>query len=159
MVTETKARNTWVVVISILCAILLMLLPLPDSLHYARPEWVVMTLIYWAMALPQRVGIAFAWVTGLMMDVAMGITLGTQAFSYALAIYLVARFHQQLRQYPLWQQGLMILSLVLLVHTIRVMSASIKPAWEVWLPAVTSTILWPVVYAILRKVRRAFQVS
>ena len=106
MATTAESRNGMVIVITLIIAMLFMLVPMPDTARYFRPEWVVLTLVYWAMALPQRVGIGVGWITGLLMDVTMGGTLGIMAFSYAFAVYLIARFHLQLRQYPLWQQAL-----------------------------------------------------
>lgn len=154
-----KSQHSSVIYITLLFAILLMLMPLPDMLRYARPEWVVITLIYWAMALPQRVSIGVAWFTGLVMDVVTGGILGIHAFAYALVIYLVGRLHLQIRQYPLWQQAFTILSLVSLVHFIVMLSASITFSWNHWVTVLTSTLVWPFVYAVLRKIRRSFQVS
>lgn len=154
-----KSQHSSVIYITLLFAILLMLVPLPDTLRYARPEWVAMTLIYWAMALPQRVSIGVAWFTGLVMDVITGGVLGIHAFAYALVIYLVGRLHLQLRQYPLWQQAITILSLVFLVHFIVMMNAPINFSWINWMTVLTSTLVWPLVYAVLRKIRRSFQVS
>lgn len=153
------AQHGEIIFISIIVAMLLMLLPLPGIMQYARPEWVVMTLIYWAMALPHRVGVGVAWLTGLVMDLTVGGTLGVMAFAYALAIFLVARLHLQIRQYPLWQQALLILSLVFLVHMVSVLTSPLSNQMHLWLPAVSSTILWPVVYAVLRKARRVFNVT
>lgn len=154
-----KSQHSSVIYITLLFAILLMLVPLPDTLRYARPEWVAITLIYWAMALPQRVSIGVAWFTGLVMDVVTGGLLGIHAFAYALVIYLVGRLHLQIRQYPLWQQAFTILSLVSLVHFIVMLSAPITFSWNHWLTVLTSTLVWPFVYAVLRKIRRSFQVS
>ena len=154
-----KPQHSSVIYITLLFAILLMLVPLPDTLRYARPEWVAITLIYWAMALPQRVSIGVAWFTGLVMDVVTGGILGIHAFAYALVIYLVGRLHLQIRQYPLWQQAFTILSLVSLVHFIVMLSAPITFSWNHWLTVLTSTLVWPFVYAVLRKIRRSFQVS
>jgi len=157
--TTIRTRNGFVIVITLIISIMLMLVPLPDYARFFRPEWVVMTLIYWAMALPHRVSIGVAWFTGFIMDITMGGILGVMAFSYALAIYLIARFHLQLRQYPLWQQALTIFSVVLLVEFVDVVATRATLHWESWMPVLTSTLLWPVMYAILRKIRRTFQVT
>lgn len=154
-----SGRNVSVIWFSILLAVVLMIIPLPEILRFARPEWLGMCLIYWAMALPQRVSIGVAWFAGILMDVLSGTTLGVHAFAYALIVFLVARFHLQLRQYPLWQQALTILSLVLIVQLVFLLTSSMAHQWKVWLPAVTSTLVWPLVYALLRKTRRTFQVS
>lgn len=159
MVTTRAPQGGSVIVITIIIAMILMLVPLPDNLRFARPEWVLMTLIYWAMALPQRVGVGYAWCIGLLIDVLLGGSLGVEAFSYAFVIYLILRFHLQLRQYPMWQQALSIMTFVLLVNIPSVLMTANFASWYVWLPAVTTTILWPIVYAFLRAVRRTFNVS
>jgi rod shape-determining protein MreD len=159
MATTRTPQGGSFIVITIIIAMLLMLVPLPDNVRFARPEWVLMTLIYWAMALPQRIGVGYAWCIGLLMDVLMGGTLGVEAFSYAFVIYLILRFHLQLRQYPLWQQALSIMVFVLVVNIPSVLMTSDFASWYVWLPAVTTTVLWPIVYAFLRAVRRTFNVS
>jgi rod shape-determining protein MreD len=148
-----------IIIITIIIAMLLMLLPLADNLRFARPEWVLITLIYWALALPQRVGVGYAWSVGLLMDLLMGGSLGVEAFSYAFVIYLILRLHLQLRQYPLWQQALSIMTFVLLVNIPAVVMTENITSWYVWLPALTTTVLWPIVYAFLRAVRRTFNVS
>jgi len=159
MATTAESRNGLVIVITLIIAMLLMLVPMPDIARYFRPEWVVLTLVYWAMALPHRVSIGMGWLVGLLMDVMMGGTLGIMAFSYAFAVYLIARFHLQLRQYPLWQQALTILSVVVVVHLISVVTSKVESTWLIWMPVLTSTLLWPVMFATLRKIRRTFQVS
>jgi rod shape-determining protein MreD len=159
MATTRTPQGGSFIVITIIIAMLLMLVPLPDNVRFARPEWVLMTLIYWAMALPQRIGVGYAWCIGLLMDVLMGGTLGVEAFSYAFVIYLILRFHLQLRQYPLWQQALSIMVFVLVVNIPSVLMTSNFAHWYVWLPAVTTTVLWPIVYAFLRAVRCTFNVS
>jgi rod shape-determining protein MreD len=156
---ENKTSHGGVIIFTIVFAMLLMMLPLPDSLRFFRPEWVLITLIYWAMAVPRLVGVGFAWVVGLLMDVMMGGAMGLLAFSYTLVIYLVLQFHLQLRQYPLWQQALSIMSLILLADILTVLITPTMAGWHVWLPAVTSTVLWPVIYSLLRTVRRTFNVS
>ncbi|EEF79226.1 rod shape-determining protein MreD [Methylophaga thiooxydans] len=159
MATTAESRNGVVIILTLIVAMLLMLVPLPETARYFRPEWVVLTLVYWAMALPHRVSIGVGWLVGLLMDVTMGGTLGIMAFSYAFAVYLIARFHLQLRQYPLWQQALTILSVVVVVHLVSVVTSKSESTWLIWMPVLTSTLLWPVMFATLRKIRRTFQVS
>ena len=138
---------------------ILMLIPLPDSMRILRPEWVLLTVMYWSMALPRSVGIGYAWVVGLLMDVLFGGALGVLAFSYALVVYLILHFHLQLRQFPLWQQALSLMSLILLVHIVTASMTSATSSWLSWFPAaLTSTLLWPLVHVFLRTVRRTFNV-
>lgn len=158
MAIVDKPQGGLIIVMSVLLAMILMLMPLPDSFRFFRPELVLLTLMYWAMALPRRVGVGYAWLVGLFMDVLFGGTLGILAFAYALVIYLVLHFHLQLRQFPLWQQALSLMSLILLVHVVTVVMTTRVTGWHAWLPAMVSTLLWPVIYIFLRGVRRTFHV-
>ena len=159
MVKANQSRGGHIIIASILIAMVLMIIPLPDSIRNLRPEWVLLTLMYWALALPRSVGVGCAWVVGILMDILLGGVLGVLAFSYALVVYLILRFHLQLRQFPLWQQALSLMSFILLVHIVTVSMTSLSSGWLVWLPAaVTSTLLWPFVYMFLIAVRRTFNV-
>ncbi|PHS26210.1 MAG: rod shape-determining protein MreD [Methylophaga sp.] len=156
---QNRPQGRMVLFITIIIAMILVIVPMPDLLRPFRPEWVLMTLLYWAMALPERVGIGFAWTVGLLMDVMLGGALGILAFSYALVIYLILNLHLRLRQYPIWQQALIVMSLVLLVHIIKVIFSPADASWTIWAPAIVSTLIWPIVFAVLRKTRRVFGVS
>jgi len=159
MIKNDQSQGAYIIIISILFAMILMLIPLPDSMRILRPEWVLLTVMYWSMALPRSVGIGYAWVVGLLMDVLFGGALGVLAFSYALVVYLILHFHLQLRQFPLWQQALSLMSLILLVHIVTASMTSATSSWLSWFPAaLTSTLLWPLVHVFLRTVRRTFNV-
>ena len=77
-----------VIVLTLLAALWLSVVPLPTWAQWGRPEWVAMVLIYWVVALPERVGIAIAWVVGLYQDVLDGSPLGQHAFALSVLAYL-----------------------------------------------------------------------
>lgn len=158
MAINKASHGGSVIIISIVFAMVLTLLPISDFLRFVRPEWVLMVLIYWAMALPNRVGIGIAWLVGLLMDMMLGGALGVLALAYALVIYVILRFHLQIRQYPLWQQAFSLLLFISLVNIIVVLMTPVTMGLNVWLPAIISTLLWPVMYIFLRAVRRGFHV-
>lgn len=158
MVKSERSHGGSIIIISIVMAVLLMLIPLPDSLRVFRPEWVVLTLIYWTMAVPQRIGVGYAWTVGLLMDVILGSTFGVMAFAYAVVIYVILVFHLQLRQYPIWQQAISVFLLILLLQLVLIITTMHTANWYFWLPAMISMLLWPVIYALLRGVRCTFHV-
>lgn len=156
-------RGGGVIAFSFIVALALQLVALPGWAETLRPDWLALVLIYWSMALPERVGVGIGWLTGLLLDVASGALLGQNALALAIVAYLVLQLHQRLRVFPLWQQSLSLLLLValhlLLVLWIRgIIGLSIE-TWTYWLPAVSSLFAWPLVYAALRNLRRAYQVS
>ncbi|MGB5178147.1 MAG: rod shape-determining protein MreD, partial [Gammaproteobacteria bacterium] len=94
-----------VIVFTFIIALLLTVIPLPDWARYMRPDWVGLVLIYWCMALPERVGVATGWFTGLMVDLLTGTLLGQHALSLTVVAYITLKFHLRLRLVPVWQQS------------------------------------------------------
>lgn len=152
-----------VIILSFLIAMILTVVPLPDWLAVIRPEWMVLVLIYWCMALPERIGVGVGWTMGLLLDVLRGGLLGQHALSMAIIAYLTLQLYQRLRVFPMWQQSFSVLILVLL-HLllqmwIRGISGHPADPWQWMLPVISSTALWPVVFVTLRAVRRHYGVS
>lgn len=157
------ARGGWVIWLTFLLALLLTTLPMPETFEWGRPQWVAITLIYWVIALPHRVGVWSAWVLGLLMDILLGNLLGVNALSLALMAFLVQSNHQRIRMYPPWQQGLWVLVLVamqqLLLQAAQWASGAATGSFLFMLPALISGFLWPWLFVILRGMRRALRVS
>ncbi|MDA8023791.1 MAG: rod shape-determining protein MreD, partial [Gammaproteobacteria bacterium] len=40
-------------------AVFLNVLPYPEWVKFARPDWVTLALFYWCLAAPQRVGVVY----------------------------------------------------------------------------------------------------
>ena len=51
---------------------MLTLAPFPEWADPYRPDWVAMTMIFWAINLPNRYSVGVAWIAGLVVDVAQG---------------------------------------------------------------------------------------
>ena len=137
--------------------------PLPDWLRFARPDWVGLVLIYWCLALPERVGVGTGWLTGLLVDLLYGTLLGQHALSLSVVAWLTLKFHQRVRLFPIGQQALTVMVL-LIVHQLlalwidRIIGRPGAP-WYVWTPAITGMLIWPLVYSLLRGLRRSFRVN
>lgn len=158
-----KANGTWVIVVSLLLALLLSIVPMPLWAQWGRPEWVAMVLIYWVIALPGRVGIAVAWVVGLMLDIIEGAPLGQHALAFSVVAYLSLILYQRLRMFAPWQQAGVVFVLVglnqMLCHWVQTLSGTASPNLLFLLPALVSALLWPWVVALLRFCRRQFYVQ
>ena len=151
-------QKGWIIPLTFIVALMLTILPLPDWATPFRPEWVAMTLIYWTMALPLRVGVGVGWVMGLLLDVLKGALLGQHALGLALVAYFTLRIHQRIRVFPLWQQAVSVGALLaihmLLVLWVYGITGAAPGTWLYWAPLVTSIVLWPWVFMILRDLRR-----
>jgi len=158
----STTRGMFVVTISFIIAIGLLLFPLPDFLLWWRPNWVLMVLIYWTMALPHRVGIITGWVLGIITDVALGSVLGVHGLSMAFIAYVILMICKRLRLFPFWKQalivGLMIgYDLVLSLWIQNFISTQPQHS-SYWLPIISSIIIWPWLFIVLRDIRRYFLV-
>ncbi len=144
-------------------ALMLTMLPLPDSAEVFRPEWMTMVLIYWVLALPERIGVTLAWLLGLLLDVAKGAVLGQHALALTLVAYFALLLHKRIRIYPYSQQALVVMMLIafqlLVVLWIKGVIDERPGTLLYWLPALTSALLWPWLFLVLRDVRRRFRVS
>lgn len=147
-------------IITIIAAFMLAIMPLPDWLSEFRPDWVTLVLIYWAMAMPTKIGVTIAWLAGLMLDVGYGTLMGQHAVGLVLVIYFIHLNHQRLRVASLLQQAIVIFILLLikqlLILWVDGMLGHAPGSWLYFMPTITSTLLWPWVYLILRDLRRKF---
>ncbi len=103
-----------VIHVSLVVALILMILPLPDWAQMYRPNWIALVLIYWSMALPNRVGLWFAFFSGIILDASLGTLLGQHALALVVVIFFNLNFYQRIRVLGLTQQALYVLALLLI---------------------------------------------
>ncbi|MCD9045408.1 rod shape-determining protein MreD [Luteimonas sp. MHLX1A] len=152
-----RARNSWVLPVSVLLALLLGLLPLPELLQPLRPYWLALVVAYWVIEGEGRQGLGFAFGVGLLADLAFGSLLGEQAMRLVILAFILQRFRNQLRFFPVPQQALAIGGLLL---NDRVVNAAVHLAmgipqlpWSYWLAPVIGMLLWPPLFVLLDSFR------
>jgi rod shape-determining protein MreD len=148
--------------VTILLSMVLMILPLPEVLRPFRLPWTTLVLIYWWLALPHRFGVTSGFVSGLILDALTGTLIGQHALALSVIAYITIETHQQLRLYPLLQQTLVVMVLLMIERLLQYLVLGITgtppDGLSYWLPPLFGGILWPWVYIILRDVRRRFHV-
>lgn len=160
---EQRTHATWVILLSFFVAYLLAIVPFPDWAMNYRPQWVAMVLIYWAMALPYRVGIGFAWVAGLLVDILEGSLLGVNALALAIIAYIALSLHQRLRMFSSLQQSGVVLALIglhlMMTHWMKIAAEqAVSSNLLFLLGALSSAFVWPWMFILLRQMRRSFGV-
>lgn len=160
--SRASPRTVAVVALSLAVAMALRILPLPAPWFVLNPDWIALFLIYWTLALPERVGVGTAWLTGLFADALTGRLLGQHALAYAVIAYFILRWYRRLRLYPVVQQAVWVLGFLLvsqlLVFWTQRARESDAGAWVYWLPAFSGALAWPLVLAVLRRIRRAYKI-
>lgn len=151
-----------VILLTICCALIMTIFPLPDTFQIYRPQWVPLVLIYWCMAIPERVGVGISFIAGIMLDILTGSILGEHAMSLSLLSFITLQFHQRTRVFPLWQQALFVTLLLLLDRLLLLMvEGAIGGQAKIpsyWIAPLLGGLLWPWIYIILRDLRRRFNV-
>lgn len=142
---------------SVVLAVLLALLPLPGILAPLRPYWLALVVAYWVLENPDRAGLGFAFLAGLMADVAQGTILGEQALRMVILAFILDRFRTRLRFFPVWQQALVMGALLI---NDRIVSAIVHvlaraPQAEImyWLSPIIGALMWGPVFVLLDALR------
>ena len=159
---RNRAR-AWFFAGSIASAFLLQLMPLPELLSPLKPYWVGLVLIYWAIETPERVGLGFAFLVGLAGDLLSGQLLAEQALRLVVMIFIVLRFRARLRFFPMWQQSLAVLALLLndriVVIMVRGFAGDPMPSPVFWVSPLVGMLLWPFVFLALDDLRGRLRVG
>lgn len=160
---KSKTNGGNIILLSFFVAFILSMIPLPQILQAVRPEFVLIVLIYWNIALPNRIGVGIGWIAGLVFDVSSDALLGQHALTFALIAYLSIKLHQRIRVFPVWQQALTIFVLIMFQGTINLWIMGMigdAPSISVFmLPAMSTALFWPVGYILMRQLRRYYQIN
>ena len=160
----SKHHGGWIIFATFAMAALFTVFPLPQWLESYRPEWVALVVIYWVMALPDRVGLFTAWIAGFFLDVLEGSLLGLNALALALVAYLALSLYQRMRMFTAIQQSSTILILVgihqlLSFWVLTANNQNTAPNLIFMISALSSAVIWPFIFLGLRYLRRTFHVA
>lgn len=156
--SDARISSHLPIIFSIAVALLLSIAPIPDSAEPFRPTWVLLTLIYWAMTLPDNYSVGSAWIAGLILDVAQGTLLGQHAIGLSLVIYVTVKFHLQLRQFPMMQLSITVFALLALYQFILFWINGVagvnSESVTYWGPVLTGTLIWPLLNIVFAGIRQ-----
>jgi len=107
-------KNQLLIFLTLFIALYLDSYLFPAGFQTIKPTFVLLTLIYWNMALPDRVGIFAALLFGIFVDLIEGSLLGLHGILFVLITYVCQRFFYQFRVSPLWQQSFILFFLFIL---------------------------------------------
>ena len=153
--------NLLAIPLSLMVALMLTMLPLPDWAQVYRPDWVALILIYWSMALPKRVGLWVAFVTGLFLDVTLSTLLGQHGLALIIIIFINLNLYQRVRVMSLSYQALYVFVLLMMNQLVVLWIEGIlqrDPPFMAFIgPPLTGMMIWPWVFIVLRDIRRKAQ--
>ena len=117
------------------------------------PDVLALTLVFWVIHQPLRVGVGTAFFFGLCMDVHHGALLGQHALAYTALSFFAITISRRLLWYNIPSQALQIFPLLagshLLQLMVRLLAGHTFPGWDFVLSPFLEALLWPVVTWIL----------
>ena len=153
----SRSRPSWLMPLSVVLALVLGLLPLPTDLQPLRPYWLALVVAYWVIEDPDRLGLGFAFIVGVLADLSFGSLLGEQSLRLVVMAFILQRFRARIRFFPMSQQALAIGGLLL---NDRIVTAGLHIALGIqplptmfWLAPLTGMLLWPPVFVLLDALR------
>lgn len=155
---QHRSNNRWIVFVTLLAGVLLDSISWSANWGVVVPDITPLILLYWVMALANSNFIITAFFFGLLHDVLYHTGMGTYALIYCILVYPMLHVRLQLRNKTLLQMALFIGSWMF-AHQLLIWLAT--PAKHIageniafWLAALVAAFLWPLIFILLRTLRR-----
>jgi rod shape-determining protein MreD len=136
---------------SMLGALLLNMVPIGRAPW--MPDFLALTLVFWAVHQPLRVGVGAAFMFGLAMDVHQASLLGQHALAYTALSFFAITIHRRLLWFTVPSQAVQVFPVFAAAHAIalviRLIAGGVFPGWHIVLAPVFEAMLWPVASIVL----------
>lgn len=117
------------------------------------PDFVALALVFWTIHQPRRVGVASAFLFGILVDIHQGALLGQHALAYTVLSYLAIAIHRRLLWFGVPSQAFQVLPLFAASHAIelgvRMLAGGAFPGPLLLLAPVVESALWPLFSVLL----------
>ena len=117
------------------------------------PDLLAVTLVFWSVHQPLRIGVVAAFLFGLAVDVHQTSLLGQHALAYTTLSFFAITIHRRLLWFTVPSQAVQVLPLFVAAHAIelaiRMLAGGAFPGLTVLLAPVIEAALWPVVSVLL----------
>jgi rod shape-determining protein MreD len=148
----------WFIFASLITAMFLDMVPL-GQLPFI-PDWVALTLAFWCIREPRKVGMGTAFLLGIAMDVADASVLGQHPLAYVALAFSANALSRRILWFPLQQQALHVLALLLATQIVmlvaRLMGGGDYPGLFYLTSSFVAAALWhPLTYLLLLPQYRA----
>lgn len=154
-----NSQVTWLIVVSLLVACMFMLMPLPEFAAKSRPDFITLTLMYWWLAHPEKIGVVTGFIMGLVLDVMYGSLLGEHAIGTVFIAWVFVKNYQSLRVLPFMQQSMIVGVLLFIKQFVAYWIDSGRgydtgSVFLYFLPCLLGALLWPWLFVMMRDLRR-----
>ena len=155
MNVSAQTPSSWRRILGTLAlAVLLEQLPWSGWALVARPDFVLVGVLFWTLHQPARVGFGTAFFLGLLADFQDGAVFGQHAIAYVVGVYLVLYLRLRLLQFDPFRQAAQLFPVLLAVQLVVLLGGwlAVNPpaGLTILMPVFGSTLLWYLSALVLR---------
>lgn len=140
--------------LTILIALFLNLVPMPNWVQRIWPDILAVVMVYWGVFQPRRLGILGAFLLGLIMDVADATLLGQHALSYSVLMFAAMALHRRIQMFHLPYQVAHVVAILLLHQAVelvvRLIAGHQFPGPVYFVASLTGAVLWPALVSLFK---------
>ncbi|RZJ06944.1 MAG: rod shape-determining protein MreD [Rubrivivax sp.] len=143
--------NPWFIGFTLIVALMVDMVPVGRVA--AMPDVLAVVLVFWGVHQPRRIGVLWAFVFGLAVDVHDGALLGQHALAYSGLSFGAIMLHRRLTWFNLGAQAVQVLPLFVTAHLlaliVRMIVGGMWPGWGMLLAPLLEAALWPIASMLL----------
>jgi len=146
--------RTAFIVFTLIAALIVNLLPWSGWPLAIKPDFVALTVLYWCVHQPRKLGFTAAWLMGLIMDVADGSLFGQHALAYSVLAYAGIVLHRRVLMFTMRDQILHVIPLLLandiIVLLVRKITGADFPGFSYFAGSIIAGAMWPILCFLLK---------
>ena len=135
---------------------------LPEWLALLRPEWMVLVCFFWAVELPERIGLVGVWLCGTLVDVLVGDAVGSNGACLAAVSLAGWKLQARMRLYSPFQEVALVFVVSLGVLWIKALIDNLLNGVAftpyIVINAFCTSLWWIPLSGVLRRVKTSFDI-
>lgn len=160
MYLSNSKTKYFAVMLSFILSIILMLIKLPIWMDYLRPQFILLTLIFWAQDLSPKFIMTSAWILGLFIDVIYNVAFGQHALVLVVIAYIIIQWQVKMKFFSLMQKLIFVYMLAFIYllpqFYMFLFNNGVNNAWLYCLSPAISGLTLPFWQIIIDKIKRCF---
>ena len=134
----------------------------PEWLALLRPEWMVLVCFFWAVELPERIGLVGVWLCGTLVDVLVGDAVGSNGACLAAVSLAGWKLQARMRLYSPFQEVALVFVVSLGVLWIKALIDNLLNGVAftpyIVVNAFCTSLWWIPLSGVLRRVKTSFDI-
>ncbi|MCB1667280.1 MAG: rod shape-determining protein MreD [Porticoccaceae bacterium] len=155
--SQTRIPVNFWVLCSLVLGLLMEIYPWSVFDYSWQPQWLLLVVVFWVLCRPSEYGVVLGFFAGLLLDIVLGGVMGRYALGICLSVYLLKAVQKRFHYATVLHQ-------LALVFVLAVVNSLVTGAIDMWvldvtasgrsvfLPALLTACLWPLVQLPMRRV-------